>query len=172
MREETNILFCLTMETGGTRSFFLLPPGNRFRVHSKIPLSFILLRFHNRGPLAMLRHSTYFANQPSEENAHRWHSTSRCEDCGNGSIISAPSWLFYATVFPVSESSMQNLTLNWATWYQLKALRFFLNNIGHFWKLGKKDKRIYLSEVYGNFRHMSLEVLQRDKQSDTRSPII
>ena len=39
---------------------------------------------------------------------------------------------FYTSVFPVSESCMQNLTLNWATQYQLKVLRFFLSNTGRF----------------------------------------
>lgn len=43
MREETSILFCLTMKTSGARSFFFsLPPGNRLSVYNKIPFSFIL----------------------------------------------------------------------------------------------------------------------------------
>ena len=43
-------------------------------------------------------------------------------------LFQCPLDCFYASVFPVSESPMQNLTLYWANQYQLKALWFFLSN--------------------------------------------
>lgn len=78
---------------------------------------------------------------------------------------------FYTSVFPVSESCMQNLTLSWATQYQLKVLWFLLSNTGRFWKLGEDRQEDVSIWAYGNCRHVSLEALRRDKQSDTSSPI-
>lgn len=119
-RNQYSILFnCrnhyINSSIGQTASFSSLLTKNRLQVAQQNSLLFHSVRFHNRGSLVMLRSCSHFANKPSKKKkknpaddlAHLGVKTVEkvvlfqcCLDC------------FYTSVFPVSESSMQNLTFN------------------------------------------------------------
>lgn len=83
----------------------------------------------------MLRSCSHFANKRSKEMIIM--PTDNIAHLGVNTVemvvlFQCPLDCFYVSVFPVSESSMQNLTLNWANQYQFEVLWVFLSNIHHF----------------------------------------